>query len=779
MSEKTGCAAASRQKMPAPEQEGDALGNSHEKDKKSAKLTAAGLAAIVLVVAVLCTFFVGSLKENMEKETNRYLQELSEHISSMIDYRVRVNFQTLATVSATCSSIVEESEIFPYLRNVQEKYGYLRMGIVDKNGIDHTTDNYAVDVTHISTIQQSLAGKEGISNVINSPIDGQEIIFFSVPLYVDGEIAGAVVASLSQDALRELVNVESFGGEGFSQIIDYDGNLIIQSDNKNAPQDGSNYFDLIRDGKIDSGYSLDKMKQDMQREQTGLLYFSLKDGAQKAMVYTSLDVEQWYLLSIVPTKVTGEKTALFIRMSIVINVIIFLLFIALLLLILYLQRKNRNRLERIAFVDPVTNGSNRAKFEIDAGRTIREAPPSSWVLVSLDIHQFKLINDAFGSEDGNRTLHYVHATILEGLEKGELIARIAADTFNLLLKNAPAETLTKRMDNLVKRVNRFNETSDQKYYLPISSGIYVIDEPDLNMITIQDRANVARKENKNKGGVNRLSSCAFYTDLERLRMIREKEIDNRMETALANGEFVVYLQPKVELQNNTVAAAEALVRWRDPERGIIPPGEFIPLFEKNGFIVKLDIYVFEQVCKTLRRWMDQGLTPVPISVNLSRVHLHNPDFLKPFQRAIQKYGIPPRLLEIELTETLVFENLQALIQIIKQIHEIGFTCSLDDFGSGYSSLNILKDVPVDVIKLDRGFFAGSDKNERGRHVIESVLQLARRLDIKTVSEGVEAVPQVDFLRRAHCDMIQGYVFSKPVPVEEFERISFSGKPFLL
>ena len=207
---------------------------------------------------------------------------------------------------------------------------------------------------------------------------------------------------------------------------------------------------------------------------------------------------------------------------------------------------------------------------------------------------------------------------------------------------------------------------------------------------------------------------------------------------------------------------------------MIPPNEFIPVLERNGYIVELDLYVFEAVCGMLRHWLDKGQKPVPISVNLSRVHLKDSAFLMRFREVWEKYDIPADLLEIELTETLVFENMETLIHIIDEIHKIGFTCSLDDFGSGYSSLNMLKDVPVDVLKLDRAFFLG-DMGERGKRVIEGVIDISRRLQMGTVAEGVENIPQVEFLRQARCNMVQGFVFSKPVPMTEFEKLAF-GRP---
>lgn len=211
------------------------------------------------------------------------------------------------------------------------------------------------------------------------------------------------------------------------------------------------------------------------------------------------------------------------------------------------------------------------------------------------------------------------------------------------------------------------------------------------------------------------------------------------------------------------------MRWLDPERGLIPPKDFIPLFEKNMFIVKLDLYVFERVCALLRKWIDHGENPVPVSVNMSRAHLSDRDFLKRYEEIRKRYGVPADLLETELTETLVFGNPDVLMQVIDAFHKCGYRCSMDDFGSGYSSLNMLKDIPIDTIKLDQVFFQTNHGNtQRARDIVGGVLSLAKTLGIHSVAEGIEEADEVVFLKEHGCDEIQGYYYSKPLCVEDFE-----------
>lgn len=436
-----------------------------------------------------------------------------------------------------------------------------------------------------------------------------------------------------------------------------------------------------------------------------------------------------------------------------------------------LQRSNAKLLE-LAFVDPLTRGPNRTKFDMDAGGAILESVPGDYVLVSMDIRKFKLINDLFGIEMGDRTLQHVYEVLRHSLKECEYVCRTAADHFCLLLHNNEKRKIINRLSVMAHDINRFNEGQERKYFLSMAFGIYPVLDPDLPLTQLLDRANVALKNVKDTND-SRLFAFQFYSDLDRLKLMREKDMENRMQDALNAGEFVVYLQPKLSLKDDTISGAEALVRWQDPERGLIPPDEFIPFFEKNRFIVEMDLYVFDQVCCLLRRWLDAGIPPVPISVNMSRAHLSKTDFLDAYEAIRKAYDVPPELLEIELTETLVFTNPDMLFQVIDQIHRRGYHCSMDDFGSGYSSLNLLKDLRMDTLKLDRAFFTSqSADNPRERDVVTSVIDLAEKLSMTTVAEGVETPAQTAFLKEAHCDMVQGYVFSRPVPIPDFEALAF-------
>lgn len=253
-------------------------------------------------------------------------------------------------------------------------------------------------------------------------------------------------------------------------------------------------------------------------------------------------------------------------------------------------------------------------------------------------------------------------------------------------------------------------------------------------------------------------------------MQKKQKIEIRMEDALANGEFKMYLQPQYSLLDESVSGVEALVRWQLPDGSLLPPNDFIPIFEDNGFIRKLDYEIFCQACQVIRHWLDTGISPVTVAVNFSRLHLNNKSFVSELCGIADKYCVPHELLEIELTESVIMNNMETLTTVEQQFHRAGMRLTIDDFGAGFSSLGVLKDFRFNTLKLDRSFFEESEDPVRAQVVIAMVIQMAHELSISTVAEGIEDRAQVELLKKLDCDVIQGYYYAKPMPPEEAQKL---------
>jgi diguanylate cyclase (GGDEF)-like protein len=721
--------------------------------------TLIGLSCFIFFVV---SFYLNRINNNLNREITDYLAEMNSHVANVIGMKVEHYTHSLELIA----DVLEDEEnlhgsaSLALLKKEAARIGVQRLSIILPNGDAKSSDGKESNLSERDYfISSFLYGNSVISNVLISIFSGNATIVYSTPIYQEGKIVAVLTGAQDVSRLKEIMDIDFLGEEGLYRLVDSNGIVLGESGNWDNAGTLNNLFDLVLGNKL---------KQLMEENVSGSFVYGDKNSV--IIYYNKLPNNNWTLFSIVPTSVIKDKTQ-FIRKTITITVfstvVIFLFIICFLC-----SEKRKNLLTDIAFIDPVTKGGNLYWFEQTLSTKVWNSPSDTYSLVAFDIENFKLLNESFGRVLGDKLLRYVYNTIQAQLKDGEIVSRCSSDNYSILLKSEPPDVMKIRLQQIVDEINSFDKVIVDKYYLIFTCGVYQINDRNLDWITIQDRAHIAYKKAKKIQTGN--LHLAFFQDVDRLEMVRDKEFENRMEDALKNNEFEVYFQPKFELNNNRVVGAEALVRWNDPVRGIILPRDFIPLFERNGFIIKIDMFIFTEVCKKLRSWIDAGFVPIPISVNLSRSYLHSTTFLDVFNETRMKYDIPSHLFEFELTETVAFENMNQFLQVIEDIHRLGFSCSLDDFGSGYSSLNMLKEVPVDVLKLDKGFFdiQNSRDTKRGRVVIESVIELAKKLDMKTVSEGVESISQVNFLRDVKCDMVQGFVFAKPLSVYDFERLAY-------
>lgn len=382
--------------------------------------------------------------------------------------------------------------------------------------------------------------------------------------------------------------------------------------------------------------------------------------------------------------------------------------------------------------------------------------------VFFNIKNFKYFNQRVGSSAGDEILRKYVNQIQEYLSNEEIVARLGGDNFM-------AFVLKDKIENFLELIESMQVAVDFKgdkvvFDVMTRAGIYPIN-PEDTMGEVMNGSAVAL--NVARGSVNH--NHIVYRPQMMEKAMHAKEVSSIFPKALRNEEFVVYYQPKVKLSDNALCGCEALVRWiRNGE--IVPPMEFIPVLEQEGSICDLDFYVFEQVCKDIRRWLGMGLEPVQVSVNFSKVHLHNQKLAEQILAIADKYEIDRKYIEIELTEMSGYEDYEALSSFVNNMKQSGMHTSIDDFGTGYSSLNLLKDLKVDIIKLDRSFLSNLDKrNEPDEIVIKNIVNMVKELDMEVIAEGVETSEQAEFLKDVNCCMAQGFLFDKPLPREEFEK----------
>lgn len=415
----------------------------------------------------------------------------------------------------------------------------------------------------------------------------------------------------------------------------------------------------------------------------------------------------------------------------------------------------------LATYDELTGIYNKQAFYAKTKEMLLDNPDKNFDLLRINIERFKVLNDLFGESTGDKLLRYIGKFLKEINLPLCVSGRLYADNFVVCYEAGKGDSL--RMINTLQMVADSFAINNRTI---LSFGLYRIDDKTLPVSVMCDRANMALW--KAKG--NFKNPYCEYDEKMRQQVLKEQKIINAMEMAIQNKEFTLYLQPKYDIEKGTIIGAEALVRWISLENGFISPGDFIPVFENNGFVYEVDKFIWEESCRYLRKWLDEGREVHPISVNVSRIDLYVPKLVQHLVNLREKYQLPSQYLELEITESAYTEDPEQIITITRQLREAGFVILMDDFGTGYSSLNMLKDIQIDVLKLDMGFLKSSDYSAKGGNILTAILKMAESLKMQTIAEGVETKEQVEFLKSIGCRYVQGFYYSKPLPVDEFEKL---------
>ncbi len=728
--------------------------------------------AIIACAAFLLASVLFLSYANLEnqQETREYMQEVVSQSKATIDSQIRGNFETLDGLAKMIGGMDNPNfdTLLPTLKDINNSNNFIRMAFVDRNGIANGVDIYDepyvnIDLSDKGFLEEAYAGESVVTPTEKAAVGDIYVNYYAVPIWHNGEIIKVLCAASSEYALQDIIDASIFGGNGFATIIDRSGHYVVRSNHPSADQKNASIFDLDEFGEENT----EQLKANLEAGKSGFLEYR-QDGEIRWAAYTPLNVNDWYVLSVVPQADIDQN---FVRMTWGLVGIIagaVLVFAFLMILIKRTNDQGLNALKKMAFTDQLTGYRNYPKFLIDARKLLGRKKDKQYSLWYSDLKNFKIVNAMFGYDIGDQVIKAWADMIAADMREGEMFCRVAGDNFVVLREYISHEESLKRFHFISDQLAAFPITASRGYKLELCSGIYVVDDnnDDQTINDMMDAANVAQKSVKNLSG----PQVAFYSAEMREKIIRETELESRMENALKNGQFKVYMQPKIDIRHNDiVAGAEALVRWISPEDGFLSPAEFIPLFERNGFVIKLDEYMFEAVCGMYHERLAGGkVMPVVISVNVSRLCMLQPDFVEKYVAIKNKYDIPDKCIELEFTESIAFDNHERFRDIVKAFQDNGFLCSLDDFGAGHSSLNILKDLPMDVLKIDMLFFREGENACRDREIVKGIVNMAKALHMKTVAEGVESFEQVEFLRKIGCDIVQGYVFSKPIPVKEFD-----------
>lgn len=409
--------------------------------------------------------------------------------------------------------------------------------------------------------------------------------------------------------------------------------------------------------------------------------------------------------------------------------------------------------------DLLTGVYNRSNFFLECEKLLKKQPDIPRYLVCTDIVNFKLVNDLFGLSNGDALLKKEVEVLQENCLGDSILGRISGDRFALLIRKeffSPSE-FSEKIEEITRFLDEYN------YKIQFKIGVYEISDPYESANFMFDKANLAIQKNSELE-----KTLTFYSASLMENLVEEKNVVTSFAQALKKNQFEMYLQPQVSSISGEIAGAEALVRWIHPEKGVLSPGSFVPVLEKAGLLYKLDCFIWEAAAKKLSEWKKRDI-PMHIAVNISVKDFYHLDLYKVFTGLVEKYGIEPEKLKLEITETVFMHDINLHMQVLSRLQNYGFSIEMDDFGSGYSSLNMLRNIAVDILKIDMFFLKEPKNSEKSRLILSKIIKMAKKLKMTVISEGVEDEESAEFLRNAGCDYFQGYLYSKPVTVSAFEK----------
>lgn len=724
--------------------------------KKQKDLVQWCIMAIISVILFSCLIMnTVKMNEAMKEETKSYVTDMANQMSREISYRIQSYERYISETADSFSKMPDRILNEEVLEKKKSPLLFERLVVVDREG-NTLPENFMY-----TNFNKYFEENQDIFEESKTVAIDDRTIFFSSPMIKKGVPDRVLVGIQGSKSLQTIFTEVNCQKEGFSCIVSKNGEVIVKGEKSEKNSQIREWIDEKIKGNEEQAIS--KMIININQKNQEVFEFPLGDNDTVIMACNSLEFNDWYLLSFIPSTILKENTTPYIDKYWFITLLSIVVFGIVVIKIRCFYKENVRKIEKIAFTDFITGGSNNAAFLIEAKQKIQANTKKKYVMVFLNILGFKNINEKYGVTAGNHALKYIYQVLKKCIYEDEIVARSESDHYFILLQEETEEAVQKRIDIMMQKIHGTEKETAYDYGISFSQGASFIEEKDEELRVYQNRAVVASEYYNNS------KHCVFYNKELYTKLNREIVLNESFEKAIEDNEFEVYFQPKINLDNEKTAGAEALVRWKHKEYGMISPGEFISLFEANGKICRLDLYVFEIVCKKLNEWKERELPPIKVSVNLSRVHLMEQgiECLKRFKDIKDRYQIPDGQIELELTESMVIEikQLEKVKKIIAQIQACGFLCSLDDFGSGYSSLALLKEFDVDIIKLDRLFFVNS--NEKTWKVVKAFISLAHELNITVVAEGVEEKYQIEKLKEINCDLIQGYVYARPLPEEEF------------
>lgn len=730
-----------------------------DENKINSKLNIIWIIFVFAIIIIISIFYIRVVKDLIYKNIYKNIEELSEQTVTQLNLVIteQKKFVEIMVDSIDRGYFKTPEEIFDRFKDDLKDYNFTRLVILDKQGNGTTSDGHKV--TNYSNIEEFFKQDDVyVSDNRPSTVSDNQVNIYSKTFTLKGE-EKVLMATINTEDYKNILLRRLFD-KGGTYLVNNDGIVLIDSFGLIEEESTNIYEHMEVAHNVKRQEDINKirdMKENIKKHKSGT--FDVRLGDEIYFVnYEKVNINDWYVITTAANSTIASELIILVMITQGVCLLVSIIIVSICIYINILNKNKNRKLYKVAYIDPITLLGNEAYFK-ENGQAYLEKHENNTYILSLDINKFKALNNIYGYDFCNKILKTLGENIVNTFPENSIVCRISNDVFAVLFQNNM--NIEDYLNDIFNKGSNFTINSIQ-FHLNLSVGIYKINKEDIDINKILDKAYMARAKIK---GLYDESYYIFDEVLEK-QLMEEQKIESCMESALKNKEFKIVYQPKVFANNEKIAGAEALIRWNKDGK-TIPPNKFIPLFEKNKFIIKLDLYIFEQVCKDMSEWKEKYNFIPTVSINVSKAHFVSEEFIKEYVKITDKYKIDRSNIDIEITESAMIDNDIDVLKILNHIKLEGFTISIDDFGTGYSSLSMLQSMPIDILKIDKVFVDKADL-ESDKNIINYIMFMASQLGVRTIVEGVETKEQIEFIRKIKCDIIQGYYYSKPLEKEEFE-----------